>query len=70
VNKYHGTGEVVSPAFGAPPKEIIQADYEIGEFYNIIEEKYIKTNRAVIAYFKTGTHVYPTRPTKKDGGKS
>lgn len=70
VNKYYGTGEVISPAFGAPPKEIIQADYEIGEFYDIIEKKYIKTNRAVIAYSKTGTHVYPTRPIKKDGGKS
>jgi len=61
VDKYHGTGHIPINEAGDWNKEVVIADRDIG--MNVDHETGIETltNRFVIHYRKTGTHIVPTR---------
>ena len=61
VNKYHGTGEAKFTELGIwKNKEIITLNRNIGASINPANGEAIPTNKFVIHYSKTGTHVVPT----------
>jgi len=61
VNIYHGTGEVKFTENGRwKNKEIITVNKNIGASINPMNGEAIPTNKFVIHYSKTGTHVVPT----------
>jgi len=64
IDKYAGTGQIL-PQKKGPPKERISSDTVIGKYFDLKKKKYLETNRAIIVYSKTGTHIYPV----PDGGR-
>lgn len=66
VDKYSGTGEALCVDGEWNNRERIVADSNVGVYVN---EDGVETesNKAIIIYSKTGTHVYPVRKENKDG---
>ena len=61
VNKYHGTGHTpTTDDKGWNNKEVVIADRDIGVDIDFRSGKETVTNRFVIHYRKTGTHIVPT----------
>jgi len=61
VDKYHGTGELELSWNGSwTNKEFVIADKIIGININLETNKETPTNRFIIHYSKTGTHIVPT----------
>jgi len=58
VDKYAGTGKILVQKQG-PSKEKITAETVVGKYYDSQTKIFLETNRAIIVYSKTGTHVYP-----------
>ena len=60
VDRYHGTGHAPITAKGWNGKEVVIADTDIGVDIDPSTNKETITNRFVIHYRRTGTHVVPT----------
>ena len=65
VNKYYGTGDaVVVEGQGWKKKERITAEKMIGTYVDPETGVETKTNKAMIVYSKTGSHIYPRKEGK------
>ena len=65
VNKYYGTGDaVVVEGQGWKKKERITAEKIIGTYVDPETGVETKTNKAMIVYSKTGSHIYPRKEDK------
>lgn len=61
VEEYAGTGERKSDN-----REVVDFHRVIGTWVNLLDGKRYETTRGVIHYSKTGCHIVPTRPGKKE----
>lgn len=62
VNKLSNTGEVFIDKNGNwNRKEMVVSDEIIGTYVNPSDNKETRTNKAMIIYSKTGTHIYPRK---------
>lgn len=67
IDELSGTGELKFDRHGNwVNKEIVTSDKLIGTYVNPDTGEEIPSNRAVIVYSKTGSHIYPVRPLKKE----
>ncbi len=64
IDKYKGTGVVEFRGKDIFPREYVNADREIGIFFNNKINKYVRTNRIAIHYSSKGTHAYPVSNSK------
>lgn len=66
VNQYSGTGFFKFDSKNNwTKKEFIEADADIGMFFDKRSESYVSTNRFSIHYGKNGTHIVPARRRRK-----
>lgn len=61
IDRYSGTGRIIAPTANQPPKESVKIDRNAGAYYNKDTEEFVETEWIMIAYSKTGTHIYPKR---------
>lgn len=62
INKLSNTGEVFIDKNGNwNRKEMVVSDEIIGTYVNPSDNKETRTNKAMIIYSKTGTHIYPRK---------
>jgi hypothetical protein len=66
IDELSGTGEPQMVNGKWNHKERVSASGIIGVYVNHETGKEQKTNKAMIAYSKTGSHIYPRKPTKGD----
>ena len=66
VDEFSGTGQPLLANGKWINKERISAPYIIGLHVNPVTGKKTKTNKAVIVYGKTGSHIYPAQHKKGD----
>ena len=62
VRQYHKTGVSAPSKRDGRPREIVDAGFIVGQYWDIEEQKYLDTTWAKIVYSKKGTHVYPIYP--------
>lgn len=68
VNELSGTGKTRVDEFGRwNRKERVSASEVIGYHVDLYTGKESRTNKAIIVYSRTGTHIYPAIPPKKKG---
>jgi len=65
IDKYHGTGHTPISRQGWGNKEIIVADYDIGVDIDRNTKRETITSRFTIHYSNTGTHIVPTKPSRR-----
>ena len=63
VNKYHGTGRIITHGENEAwsKREVITADKNIGINIDPITGKEMQTNRFTIHYSESGTHIVPAK---------
>ncbi|MCL1988006.1 MAG: polymorphic toxin type 50 domain-containing protein [Firmicutes bacterium] len=64
VNKYKGTGVIVSRKGSEYPWEDIKMDRIIGQIWDYENGKYVGIDIFTIVYSRRGVHIFPKDPTK------
>lgn len=65
VDKYGGTGVIVTTKNNRCVDEFITLPFEVGVTFDIDQRKYIRTHRVQIKYVKNGTHIFPVIEREK-----